>query len=222
MKYIAISFLPGSAGNFFTRCLNLLTGACYFVDKTTKKLPTTIEEKLSILNYNNVINKSFDQRDWVTFEHQLIKYFTIRPHHELPSNSYSIWSGHPIHSYGLANLDDLAGPDDQCYRFYIDPGEHFEWCVLNALYKNSYIDVKYFINGKKLLDDCNTYKIKLDSFIQGWKPFYKEFEKACNYIEHNLTNEEIQAIQTLYTQWRTTVLEYKDLELFKTNIGFNM
>ena len=222
MKYIAISFLPGSAGNFFSRCLNLLTGACYFVDKTTKKLPTTIEKKLSILNYNSVINKAFDQRDWPEFESQIVKYYTIQPHYELPSNSYSIWCGHPIHNYGSANLNELAGPDDQCYRFYIDPGEHFEWCMLNALYKNSYIDVKYFINGKNLLDDCNTYKIKLDSFIQDWNTFCKEFEKACNYIEHKLTNEELQAVKTLYTQWRTTVLEYNDLESFKKNIGFNM
>ena len=222
MKYIAISFLPGSAGNFFSRCLNLLTGACYFVDKTTKKLPTTIEEKLSILNYNAVVDKSFDQRDWLTFEQQIIKYFTTQPHYELPADSYSIWGGHPIHSYGPVNLDELAGPDDQCYRFYVDPGEHLEWCVLNALYKNSYINVTYFINGQTLLDDCNTYKIKLDSFIQGWESFCEEFKKACDYIEHKLTDKELQAVKTLYFQWRKTVLEYKDIDAFKKNIGFNM
>jgi hypothetical protein len=72
------------------------------------------------------------------------------------------------------------------------------------------------------LSDNNIYKIKLDSFIQGWESFCKEFKKVCGYIEHNLTSEEIQAIQTLYAQWRTTVLDYKDLEFFKKNIGFDM
>ena len=222
MKYIAISYLPGSAGNFFSRCLNLLTGACYFVDKTTKKLPVTIEEKLALLNYNTVVDKTFDQRDWVKFESQLVQYHTVQPHHLLPPGSYSIWCGHTLHNFGSANLDVLAGPDDQCYKFYINPGLHFEWCVLNALYKNSYLDVKYFVNGKALLNNSEFFKIQLDSFIQGWPSFRLEFEKVCHVIGHVLTQEEIQAVEQLYLQWRKTVLEYKDFESFKKSIGFDM
>jgi len=222
MKYISVSFLPGSAGDFFSRCLNMLSNAYCFADKITKKIPVTIEEKLSILNYDTVINKKFNQRNWVEFESQIIRSNAIQPHHELPDALYSIWLGHPINKFGSTNLADIAGSDDQCYNLYIDSGIHFEWGILNALYKNSVISSQYFINATILLNDINVYKINLDSFIQGWESFCKEFKKTCEYIGHDTTKEEIQAVKTLYTQWRTTILEYKDLNSFKKKINFNM
>jgi hypothetical protein len=223
MKYISVSFLPGSAGDFFSRCLNMLSNAYCFADRATKKIPVTIEEKLSILNYDTVINKNFNQRNWVDFESQVIRSNAVFPHHKLPDNSYSIWLGHPIDIYGGTNLSNIAGPKDQCYNLYINSGVHFEWGILNALYKNSVISSQYFINAKILLNDINVYKINLDSFIQGWEPFCTEFKKTCDYIGHdNITSEEIQAVKILYTQWRTTVLEYKDLNSFKKIIGFDM
>jgi hypothetical protein len=215
MKYIFITFLPGSAGNFFSRCLNLLSDAyCYGQENN---LPNTLEQKLKMLSYESVLDRSMKSDNWVAFESKLTPYHKIISHHKLPPNSYSIWIGH-----GLQDTMQLAGPDDQIFNFYIDPGNNFEWSCMNALYKNSYLDVKWFICGKKLLNDTAVYKIKLDNFLNDWGCFLLEFLKVIDIIGHTISESEIQAVRTLYEQWKTTILKHKDIETFKKDIGFFM
>jgi hypothetical protein len=220
MKYISISFLPGAAGNFFSRCLNILNGAHCFVDRNTRNMPDTPDEKLSVLGYESVTDKSFGQRDWIEFEKQAMPYSMIRDHFDLPPGAYSIWKGHPNHNYGCVNLDDLAGDDDQKFRFYIDPGTHVEWCCMNAFYKNSFLDVKWFIHGQDLIQDPMVHKIQLHNFLTDWTDFGKEITAVCNIIGHTPNLNELQAIETLYHQWKTTILDYKDMDAFKKRIGF--
>lgn len=219
-KYISISFLPGSAGNFFSRCLNILDRAYCFIPANTKQIPKSIDDKLNILSYQSVLNKDFNQRNWVDFESQLIFYTQAYEHSELPNNSLSIWYGHPYHRYGCVDLENLAGEDDFCFNFYIDPGDHIEWCNMNALYKNSYLNVDWFINGQYLLKNQLVYKIQLGEFLKTWEDFYNEFIKVCNIISHTLTLQEKQAIKQLYSQWKTTILDYNDINNFKRLIGF--
>ena len=221
MKYVMITFLPGSAGNFFTRCLNLLSGGYCFIEKNSKKLPSTIEEKLRMLNYNSVSNLSFNERNWVSFESSLDFYFSVQAHHDLPQNSYSIWLGHPDNST-TSLLAELAGPDDKCYSFYIDPGKKFKWCLINALYKNSQIDVTYYVNAKKLMANDSVHKINFENFLQGWDYFLLEFQKVCNIIEHNILCQEVAAIKILYFQWQQTILNHDDIDAFKHQIGFDI
>lgn len=220
MKYIAISFLPGSAGNFFSRCLNILNEAHCFVDRTTRNMPTSPSEKLSVLGYESVINKSFDQRNWIEFEQQTIPYTKVREHYDLPPGAYSIWMGHPNHKYGCVNLDVLAGEDDQKFQFYIDPGMHLEWCCMNAFYKNSFLDVKWLVNGQALVQDPEVHKIQLHNFLSNWADFAQEITAVCKVIGHTPSSDELQAIETLYHQWKTTILDYKDMDAFKKRIGF--
>ena len=214
MKYIFIIFLPGAAGNFFSRCLNLLSNAyCYGQEN---KLPVTLEEKLKMLSYTPMLNRESIIDDWVNFERQLTPHSRIIEHHALPPESYSIWINHEL-THGLASL---AGPDDEIFNFYIDPGNHFEWVCINALYKNSYLGVNYFVAGKKLLDDPTFYKISLDNFLKDWTDFLSEFKKVTDIIGHTLTDSEIQSVKILYYQWKTTILEHNDIETFKKDIGF--
>jgi hypothetical protein len=213
MKYIFITFLPGAAGNFFSRCLNLLSNAyCYGQENN---LPTTLEQKLKMLSYESVLDRSSTSDSWIAFENKLTPYYNIISHHNLPPNSYSIWSGHL-----LENQTQLAGPDDQIFNFYIDPGNNFEWACMNALYKNSYLNVEWFIHGKKLLNNTAVYKIRLDNFLQDWDCFQTEFLKVIDIIGHTISDSEIHAVKTLYKQWKTTILEHKDIETFKKDIGF--
>lgn len=220
MKYISISFLPGAAGNFFSRCLNILNGAHCLVDRNTRNMLYTPQEKLSVLGYESVNDKLFGQRDWIDFESQTIHYHTVRDHFNLPPDAYSIWFGHPNHSYGGVNLDNLAGDDDQKFRFYIDPGSHIEWCCMNAFYKNSFLNVKWFIHGQDLIQDSTVHKIQLCNFLTDWADFGKEITAVCNIIGHIPDLNELQAIETLYLQWKTTILDYKDMDAFKKRIGF--
>jgi hypothetical protein len=222
MKYISISFLPGSAGNFFSRCLNLLTGAYCYIDKNKNTIPNTIDEKLAILNYESVSNRSSNNKNWVAFETQVVSYSTVVSHYRLPESSYSIWAAHPHTSHGAVNLTKLAGPDDSCFRFYIDVGKHFEWACMNAFYKDSFLNPTWYINGNILLNDPTVYKINLGNFLKEWKEFQCEFKKVTDIIGHTVTTEELHAVEKLYHQWKTTILEYKDIENFKKTIGFFM
>jgi hypothetical protein len=140
-----------------------------------------------------------------------------KTHHALPSNSYSIWASHMEQ-----NKMQLAGVDDQIFNFYIDPGNSFDWACMNALYKNSYLDVKWFIYGKKLVADDTVYKIQLDNFLVDCDCFLSEFLKVTDIIGHSTSESEIQAVKILYNQWRTTILERNNIETFKKNIGFSM
>ena len=45
---IELYFQPGAAGNFFSRCLNLLDNAYCYASGTT--IPVTIEEKFKLLS----------------------------------------------------------------------------------------------------------------------------------------------------------------------------
>jgi hypothetical protein len=215
MKYIFISYIPGAAGNFFSRCLNLLSNAYCYGKKNN--LPVTIEEKLKMLSYESVLNRSLESGNWVAFEKKLTPYHEIITHHALPPDSYSLWVSHM-----RQNKMQLVGPDDQMFNFYIDPGNSFEWACMNALYKNSYLDVKWFIHGKKLSTDDTVYKIQLDNFLVDWDCFLLEFQKVTDIIGHSISDSEIQAVKILYNQWRTTILERNKIETFKKDIGFFM
>ena len=173
-----------------------------------------------MLSYESVLERSsesVESSDWITFEGKLTPYYKIITHHALPPESYSIWADHMI-----KNTTQLAGPDDQIFNFYIDPGNSFEWACMNALYKNSYMDVNWFMHGKKLLNDAAVYKIKLDNFLIDWDCFLSEFLKVTDIIGHTTSDSEIQAVKILYYQWRTTILERNNIEPFKKDIGFFM
>lgn len=213
MKYVFVTFLPGAAGNFFARCLNLISRAyCFGYDNV---LPETLDQKLKILSYKSVVNRQLGSSNWVDFEIRLRPHYEIVEHYNLPPNSYSIWSGHL-----LTQARTIAGPDDQIFNFYIDPGENFEWVCMNALYKNSIMASEWFINGKKLLDDPLTHKINLGAFLKDWPDFLTEFKQVTDIIGHTLINDEIQAIKILYEQWKTTILKHEDIQKFKNDIGF--
>jgi hypothetical protein len=216
MKYVSIAFLPGACGNFFSRCLNLLDNAhCYSMPDD---IELTASNKLKILDYTSVINKSFNTRNWCDFE------FSVdRVVHDptLLSDAVHIVFGHPVtNSHSHTNLYDLAGKDDEVYNFYIDTGDHFEWAYMNALYKDSSLQANWFQNGQEMLRNTDVHKIQLKNFLGDWKDFKVEFIKTCTIIGRTPSIDELNAIKTLYGQWKQTTLEYKDLDSFKKLLGF--
>jgi len=215
MKYVSIAFLPGAAGNFFSRCLNLLDNAHCFVPPGAG---LTIDDKLEILGYTKVIDKDFGERNWLDFEFSLEH---IKHRLSLPSDALYIVPGHPMTTtHTHANLYDLAGDDDEVYNFYIDTGNHFEWAYINALYKDSFLRPDWFLNGQVMLQDPNMYKIQLSNFLGDWGDFKTEFTKTCTILGHALSVDELRAVETLHKQWKQTILEYKDMDSFKKLLGF--
>lgn len=215
--YIDLAFIPGSAGNFFSRCLNLLDNAYVFAERKMHRIPIGLNEKLALLSYSAVESTTFADRNWIEFETILVPVTEIIEHTALPKDSYLVWFRHPdaVDCYGL------IGPSDRYYSFYIDPGEHMRWCVMNALYKNSYLSSSWLINGKKLANDPAIYKIKLGSFIGNTNEFLKEFEQVCEIIGHTLSNDERDAVAQLHSQWKLTTLDYDQIDDFKNYIGLS-
>lgn len=219
MRYVLIYYMPGAAGNFLSRCINLLDQAHGWIDAKENKMLYDIDEKLKVLSYEKVRNLNFTQRDWVDFEFDITHYSNKYDHWDLPENSLSIWAWHPD-KFTIDKKTEIAGPDDLLYKFYIDTQDVLEWTVMNALYKNSSVNVDWLRGTIECRNRSDFHRICLKNMIQGWEQFKSEFEKICDIIQHDITNKELVAIQCLYFEWQDTVLKTENIPDFKKQIGF--
>jgi hypothetical protein len=214
INYVFVFFLPGSAGNFFSRCLSLASTQAYgWVPADSADVALTANQKHQLYTYG----QSSLYQDWKRFEGQLVHYSTLTDHHNIPVDSVSVWSEHP--RYQLLE-QNLAGTDNQQHVFYIDPGDDFEWVILNSLYKNSTIDVKWLREGQAMLDDPDIYKISLANIITSWETTWSEVEKVYAIIKHECSNKEL--IRDLWQQWYLTTLKPEQFASFKRSIGFKL
>lgn len=210
MTYIFIYFIPGAAGNFFSRCLNLLDNSfCWTVDQ---HLPLDIDDKIAILGYEK--NKP---RDWIQFEHTLKHYSEFRAHGDLPNNAKSVWLQHP--NYDMIERS-LVNEKDKSVIFYINPQNCFDWCLANALYKNTWIDAKWIEAGRDIAVRQDVTCLNLYNIKTSWALFRQELQVALDVLQHTITVHEEQAINTLWHQWHNTVLRDEDIANFKTNLGW--
>ena len=214
INYVFVFFLPGSAGNFFSRCLSLASNQAYgWIPEGSKISSLSADEKYHVYSYA----QSNQFNDWKKFEGKLVHYSTLFEHYAIPSDSISIWSEHP--RYQLLD-QDLVGNSNQRQVFYINPGDYFEWVVLNSLYKNSTIDVKWLSQGQQMLNDSAIHKINLANIIAGPDTLWLEVEKVYAIINHKCSNKEL--VQELWKQWINTTLKPEQFAEFKSSIGFNI
>ena len=214
INYVFVFFLPGSAGNFFSRCLSLAGEQAYgWVPADSTEITLSANQKHQVYTYG----QSSLYQDWKRFEGQLVHYSTLTDHHNIPVDSVSVWSEHP--RYQLLE-QNLAGTDNQQHVFYIDPGNDFEWVILNCLYKNSTIDVKWLQEGQAMMKDTAIYKINLSNIITSWETTWLEVEKVYAIIKQQCSNKEL--IQDLWQQWYLTTLKPEQFESFKRSIGFKL
>ena len=214
---IFIFFLPGCAGNFFTRSLTLSNDLCIgYVPRNIPldRLNLSLEEKFTTFSYNNCKQ----HRRWTDFETQLVRHVRLVNSAEWGSSVYSIWDLHP--SYVLLNKDLLT--NQQCFAFYIDPEDNFEWGVLNALYKDSYLDPMWMKTGKEMLNDPTVHKISLTNIISSKETCVQEVLKIANIVGFETPQKNLDKIFELWDQWYPTTLKKQDFAAFKAQIGFNM
>ncbi len=217
-----IFFLPGAAGNFLSRSLNLLDNFYSFGNKQDKTLPKTLEEKIQLLSYHEVIDKSFEERNWITFENNVTDYHNCCPHWDLPENSYGVFKVHPGPRTKNGMFSDLVGKDDKYFKFLIDTDQVFEWTFMNALYKNTPTDANWLMANLKLEQDPSVYKISLKNIISGKETFFAEFQKICEILGHTISPQERAAVSDLYDQWQKTTLKMEDIPAFKKKIGWKL
>jgi hypothetical protein len=224
MNYVFIFFLPGAAGNFFGRSLNLLENFYSYGNKQTMTLPETLEEKIRLLSYGSVTDKKFEDRNWITFENDVVEYFHCRPHWDLPKDAYGVFKVHPgtkgKGNNSMSKSSELSGQDDKVFKFYIDSSEVFEWTFMNALYKNTPCDANWLIEAKKIQQDPSVNKINLKNIITSKEKFFEEFAKVCAIMGHAMSQQEAAAVGDLYDQWQKTTLKQEDIPAFKEKIGW--
>ena len=241
--HVFVYFLPGAAGNFLSRCLNLLDSFHCYVDPAHKVLPATITEKMALLNYESMENLDFSKRNWRNFERSILHFSQFKKGTDLsaprvwsqtpPSvkNQTFIWAQHPPVSTDLNTnlrntssvINSLATAVDgrpRIVKFYIDPGSAWEWHLINALYKNSFIGGEYLLEGKRLLEDPALIKVNLSNFIHGSDIFLTEFIKICRVLGHTVSDQEQQYVQNLHQQWLNTIVPLHRIEEFKKFLGF--
>jgi hypothetical protein len=207
---IELYFLPGAAGNFFSRCLNLLNNAyCWAPADTPTAMPNTAEEKQQLLSYANIINC---RKNWLDFEVELVP-FQDPDQMLLPEDAIAIWIGHP-------GPTSMQSSHNDKFFFYIDPGNAFEWMLLNGLYKDSGFHFTYFKYGQRLRDNSNIHKIDLAKIITSRESFAEEFCRVCNIVNHQLSSSELDRVLELYDQWIQTTLTPDKISYFKQSIGW--
>lgn len=214
INYVWIFFLPGSAGNFISRCVNLLSDRCYcWIDPNTQKLDLSLEEKFNLFDYS----RSYNFSQWPKYEYSLNMYHEIMPHHQLPESSYSIWQAHPNYEYLSKGI---AGIDDGEFVFYIDPREQFEWIMMNCLKKNSYFEYHNLVDGQRMLEDHAVHKLSISNIITSPETLLYEIQKISDVIGLPLQEASKNYITALWHQWYHTTLKHDQFETFKKKIGF--
>ena len=220
---IELYFQPGAAGNFFSRCLNLLDNAYCYASGTT--IPVTIEEKFKLLSYSLVKDRSFDSnntlsndpvKNWQQFECQLKHIESLKNYTELPENATVVWVSHSHKS-----TDKTSSHPNRIF-FYIDPSDAFEWMLLNCLYKDSMLEIGFISPGNQLKHNPVVHNISLAKIVQGRDSFIEEFGRACAIFNRELSALETQYILALYAEWSVTTLRTEKFQEFKNQIGWHL
>ena len=217
MKYVFIEFIPGAAGNFFSRCLNLLNGSvCWSKDN---KLPNTLEERIELVTYRPVMHRNYDGVHWAGVWERKLRHYSKVFLKNVDGN-LKIFLRHPNTRRKDRWKDYKTGVNDSVYQIYIDPSEAFEWCILNALYKNTVIYEECLRAGIVKQQSQTVFKISLANIINNAESFIEEFKKVCVFLGHTLDSAEIDAVINLYNEWKTTVLPPDRFDEFKNKIGW--
>lgn len=212
-RYIFITYLPGAAGNFMGRCLQLLRGYRVFVDQNNS-MPKDTMEKLKILDYTRVENygKLPKLINWLAWEMNLKIYQSINPHNSLLDGETGVFITHPqvsewYHQY--------VAKDDIFFSFYMDEIDVYDWVMVNSAHKDSFQSEQWFRLGKKIAQDPSVFKINLKNIINDLDGFFVEIEKICKIIGYQLDDVEKIALKQLYVNWKTTMIDYPEVEQYK-------
>ncbi len=160
--------------------------------------------------------KAYD--NWIDYEKTSVRYYELWSHTEVRPGSTVIYTCHPDYR-ALGN--NVMGYRDNRLIYYIDPTGMTEWTMMNAFYKDSYIDPHWLYQGKKMLEDHNIKKIKLLDIVSSAKSCFKLVNQIATELEYKIDYTNMQCIFNLWEQWKTTVLDPKDFDRFRSRLGLD-
>jgi len=214
INYVYLNFLPGAAGNFFSRCINLTDGCYCWANECDKSIPQTLDAKIKILSYDAL------PENWIEFERRLVHYSELNSHWDLPTDSFSIW---PSHHKTDIRTKDIAGQDDteRVLQISVEDQGMLEWSILNAFYKNSFISVDWLKQYQSYAKDPSILQVKLKDFLDK-NTFLSMFQTTTQQLNIQKQKLNLDAVEFLYTQWSTTKLDSTDFAKFKSEIGWTL
>ena len=224
MTHIFLYFIPGSAGNFFSRCITLasndIIGWLYNTGIATKlakpKWDLTLEEKFELLSYKT--SKNFN--NWVEFENGLMFAEKFYPGFNImPDDIVTLRSWHPndLWQYPVTGRSDKS---DRTVTIYIDPDTCWEWTVLNAFKKNTWFDGAWLKIGKQMLFNPEIHKVPLANIITSSDATIQEIQRIMDLLGRPLHDENKKYIKMLWDEWWATTLKKEDFQKFKEEIHF--
>lgn len=208
IENIYINFLPGSAGNFLSRALQLaIPKSCCWVDSNGNVLESESRKLLELSYKKNKVD------NWIEFEESIV-HFTEVENFQQPKEFVFIDKGH------LFKTTDIDLTNSVLIQIDIKNKSMFEWTMLNCFYKQSKPTEQYFkiyqtnkINNKDLIE------IDLENFFL-WNTFKNEIEKILKIVNIDSAETNWKLVETLYTQWWETTLNYEDFDRYKNDLGW--
>lgn len=215
MQYVYVFFQPGSAGHFFTRCLNLIDDDCYiWVDRDNPRLYQTVDQKMQLFEYS----RSRQYSNWVDYEKSAVRYYDLMSHTEVRPGSTVIYTCHPDYR-ALGN--NVVGYRDTSFVYYIDPVGMTEWAMMNAFYKDSYVDPFWMQQGQLMRRDNKIQKILLKDIVKSSESCFRLVNQIATQLHRKIEPANHTAILKLWHQWQTTVLQPNQFEEFRQTLGLD-
>ena len=210
-KYVFINFLPGSAGNFLSRELQLTIKNSVCWTSENKIPPTSSHDKFKMLSY-----LKYNGKDWVDFEFQLAQNFDIAT---ISENTLIIKSSHGSTVEATKNSIYL-GIDDtfKLINITYDTKDQFRWIFLNGLYKDSNFDKDCFIAHITNKSDNSIFQFNVENFFS-WEKFKESFSLILDYLKINNEDRDWTFTENLYHEWWETTLKVDQFSEFEKYLG---
>lgn len=219
IHYVYMSYVPGAAGNFLSRALNLIDGCyCWVEQGKGKFFYENPNDKLELFSFEPMadrINKT-NPENWQQFEDRLQKYYQLDGANVLPPGSISIMPGlYTVDPHNSINADD----QETFLAITTQDPKVYEWLILNAMFKNCHLGVAWMEVNAKWGQRSDVYKISLEDFFT-WEKFETCYKSICKYL--NVAEERINLkhVKTLHSQWLLTILPMEQIPEYKKKIGW--
>lgn len=226
MTHIFLYFVPGAAGNFFSRCLNLASddiyGWVYNTGMATKlpkpKLQLSLSEKFDLFTYTKT--QSFRQNGWIEFEKELTFFHNVfKTFDVIPETAITLRAMHP-NDLWLYPVEGRQYSSDHVMGIYIDPTDCWEWVMLNAFKKDSIFNPDWLKLGKRMLDTPEIPKVGLKNILTSGQATVSEIQRIMDLLGKPFYDINKEHVKKLWEEWWTTTLKEKDFQSFKQELGF--
>lgn len=209
IQNIYINFLPGSAGNFLSRALQLaIPNSCCWLNNDST-VPASPMKKFLTLSYDK--NNQFN--NWLAFEQSISHYSEVENFKKLEEFIF-------INLSHLYKISDIDLTNSILIQIDIKNKKIFEWAMFNCLYKHSRPREDYFKTHKfNKINNKNLIEIDLENFFS-WQDFKIEIEKILKIIDVDTTKTNWKLVNVLYNQWWDSTLKFEDFESYKKDIGW--